>query len=80
MNFLRPKPQKKDRASPQADESELDPIHKGEVIFDATACPQDIAYPTISDYWTDPEKSQKRPLITFMRHIHKGRSLEPIEK
>lgn len=44
--FSQAKTLKKNRASPQVDGSELDPIHKGEVIFDATACPQDIAYPT----------------------------------
>lgn len=36
---------KKNRASPKGDESELNPTHKGEVIFDATACLQDIIYP-----------------------------------
>jgi hypothetical protein len=45
MNFLRTKHWKKDKATPQADGSDLDSINKGEVIFDATACPQDIVYP-----------------------------------
>jgi hypothetical protein len=55
--FSQDKTSKKNRASPKGDESELNPTHKGEVIFDATACPRDIAYPQISDYWTGSGKS-----------------------
>jgi len=44
--FSQDKTSKKNRASPKGDELELNPTHKGEVIFDATVCPRDIAYPT----------------------------------
>jgi hypothetical protein len=36
--------------------------HKGKVIFDATACPQDIAYPTDPDLLSDARQKSEEPI------------------
>jgi IS5 family transposase len=54
-------------------EEELpDPItHKGRVLFDATACPQDIAYPTDLGLLSEArEKSQELIDIIYQKALH----------
>lgn len=46
-------------------------VHKGEIIVDATACPQDISYPTDLNLLNDArEKSEE--LIDFLWSLKKG--------
>jgi hypothetical protein len=51
-----------------------DPVeieHKGRVIFDATACPQDIAYPTDLNLLNDArEKLEELIDVVYDRTIH----------
>lgn len=51
-------PQSKDKAIDKT-EAEVPVSHKGRVLFDATACPQDIAYPTDIDLLSDAREIQK---------------------
>ena len=53
-------PQADDAALPEAKGTETQPTHKGSLITDATACPQDIAYPTDLNLLNDArEKSEE---------------------
>lgn len=46
--------------------------HRGRVIFDATACPQDIAYPTDLDLLSDArEKSEHLIDLLYDKAVHK---------
>jgi len=60
-----------------ANEQTLDPLtaeveHKGRVLFDATACPQDIAFPTDLDLLSDArEKSELLIDILYDKQLHK---------
>jgi transposase, IS5 family len=46
--------------------------HRGRVIYDATACPQDIAYPTDLDLLSDArEKSEHLIDLLYDRDVHK---------
>jgi transposase, IS5 family len=47
------------------------PSHKGRVLFDATACPQDIAYPTDIDLLSSSrEKTQELIDILYDPALH----------
>ena len=54
---------KNDDAKPSSDQDDVDiqePENKGRVIYDATACPQDIAYPTDLNLLSDArEKTEE---------------------
>jgi hypothetical protein len=57
----------------QADGLSDDPLitHKGKVIIDATACPQDIAYPTDPDLLSDArQKSEELTDLLYDRLLH----------
>ncbi len=67
-------------SNPEADDSEIDKFtetgsaitHKGKLITDATACPQDIAYPTDLNLLNDArEKSEEIIDILFDPNRHK---------
>jgi IS5 family transposase len=48
-----------------------EPEHKGRVIFDATACPQDIAYPTDLNLLNDARKKLEELIdIVYNRDLH----------
>jgi IS5 family transposase len=52
-------------------EEEMSITHKGKLITDATACPQDIAYPTDLNLLNDSrEKSEELIDILFKSHLH----------
>jgi transposase, IS5 family len=61
-------PEEKDRATtPATEPSKASPTHQGKMIIDATACPQDIRYPTDLHLLNDArEKSEE--LIDFLYH------------
>ena len=45
--------------------------HKGSILFDATACPQDIAYPTDLDLLSDArEKSEELIDLIYKKELH----------
>lgn len=44
---------------PEQDSNAPEPKNKGRIIFDATACPQDIAYPTDLDLLSDARKKSE---------------------
>ena len=45
--------------------------HKGKIIFDATCCPQDIAYPTDLDLLSDArEKAEELIDIAYQQSVH----------
>ncbi|MDP2722204.1 MAG: IS5 family transposase [Bacteroidales bacterium] len=44
---------------PEQDSKASEPKNKGRIIFDATACPQDIAYPTDLDLLSDARKKSE---------------------
>ena len=44
---------------PEQDSKPKEPKNKGRIIFDATACPQDIAYPTDLDLLSDARKKSE---------------------
>lgn len=44
---------------PEQDSKPTEPKNKGRIIFDATACPQDIAYPTDLDLLSDARKKSE---------------------
>jgi transposase, IS5 family len=49
-----------------------DRSHKGRVLFDATACPQDIAYPTDLGLLNDArEKSEELIDVTYRKSLHR---------
>lgn len=56
---------------PHAMEAESLPTHKGSLITDATACPQDIAYPTDLNLLNDArEKSEELIDKLYSPHLH----------
>ena len=63
-----------DDKAPHQDVSNPDEIitHKGKLITDATACPQDIAYPTDLNLLNDArEKSEELIDTLYANHLHK---------
>lgn len=59
-----------DKDSDDKDSDDND--HRGRVIYDATACPQDIAYPTDLDLLSDArEKSEHLIDLLYDRDVHK---------
>lgn len=46
-------------SEPTEKQPEEPPVHKGRVLFDATACPQDIAYPTDLGLLSDARKKSE---------------------
>jgi len=76
-----PKKESKPTASDENDSNDND--HRGRVIFDATACPQDIAYPTDLDLLSDARKKSEQ-LIDLLYdpavHIKKPRTYRKIAR
>lgn len=68
-------------AESKADENEHDnfsentPTHKGSLIVDATACPQDIAYPTDLNLLNDARKKSEE-LLDFV-FVHSSMQIKP---
>ena len=61
-----------DKAVPENEEPRKELIHKGKLITDATACPQDIAYPTDLNLLNDArEKSEELIDELYNRSYHK---------
>lgn len=55
----------------ESSESETEITHKGKLIIDATACPQDIAYPTDLNLLNDArEKSEELIDTLYKEHLH----------
>jgi len=55
-----------------SDNNDTEPDNKGRLIFDATACPQDIAYPTDLDLLSDArEKSEQLIDQLYNPQLHK---------
>jgi IS5 family transposase len=71
------KPTESTNNSPSDDFHPSDPTeieHKGRVIFDATACPQDIAYPTDLNLLNDArEKLEELIDIVYNPALHSGK-------
>jgi hypothetical protein len=64
--------QAEDAVLPEFKETESLPTHKGSLITDATACPQDIAYPTDLNLLNDArEKSEELIDKLYDPNIHK---------
>ena len=60
-----------DAVLPEVKETESLPTHKGSLITDATACPQDIAYPTDLNLLNDArEKSEELIDKLYAPHLH----------
>jgi IS5 family transposase len=67
-----PKNEPKSGDSNDVDQNSADNENRGRVIYDATACPQDIAYPTDLNLLSDArEKSEQLIDILFDSVIHK---------
>ena len=63
---------KESKPSGPKDKDSIDNDHRGRVIYDATACPQDIAYPTDLDLLSDArEKSEHLIDLLYDPHVHK---------
>lgn len=64
-----------DISSPSSDKKEEgsgEETHKGKIIFDATCCPQDIAYPTDLDLLSDSrEKAEELIDFLYRPSLHK---------
>ncbi len=78
------KTQLEENSKPKSDDSESDSNNqnnnRGTVIMDATACPQDIAYPTDLNLLNDSrEKSEYLIDLLYDKELHK-KSQELIEK
>jgi hypothetical protein len=59
-----------DLSSPPADKKERggeEETHKGKIIFDATCCPRDIAYPTDLDLLSDGREKAEEPIDFLYR-------------
>ena len=47
-------------------------LHKGRILFDATVCPQDIAYPTDLDLLSEAREISERMIdYLYDKHLHK---------
>lgn len=58
--------EKQNKTNSKADKDKEPPTHEGSMIIDATACPQDIAYPTDLDLLNDArEKTEELMDIAF---------------
>ena len=56
---------------PEQDSKASEPKNKGRIIFDATACPQDIAYPTDLDLLSDARKKSEELLdVLYSPTLH----------
>lgn len=65
-------PKKESKPEGSNDKGPNDNDHRGRVIYDATACPQDIAYPTDLDLLSDArEKSEQLIDLLYDPDIHK---------
>ena len=63
-----------DEPSGNQQEPPSDPEHKGRVIFDATACPQDIAYPTDLNLLNDArEKLEELIDLIYKKELHRAK-------
>ena len=50
----------------------LPEVHKGSIIFDATVCPQDIAYPTDLDLLSEAREISERLIDSiYNKHLHR---------
>lgn len=57
---------------PEQDSKPKEPKNKGRIIFDATACPQDIAYPTDLDLLSDARKKSEELIdVLYSPELHK---------
>jgi len=62
----------KSESEGHSDDNDTKPDNKGRLIFDATACPQDIAYPTDLDLLSDArEKSEQLIDQLYNPQLHK---------
>lgn len=53
------------------EEEEKEVTHKGRVLFDATACPQDIAYPTDLDLLSKARKESEKIIdLLYQKELH----------
>ena len=65
-------PKKESKPTESNDKESTDNDHRGRVIYDATACPQDIAYPTDLDLLSDArEKSEHLIDLLYDPDVHK---------
>lgn len=56
---------------PQKDDCANQVTHKGRVLFDATACPQDIAYPTDLDLLSKARKETEKIIdLLYQKELH----------
>lgn len=61
-----------DKTEQQTENKVLEVQNKGRVIIDATACPQDITYPTDLDILSDTrKKSEELIIVIFNKDLHK---------
>ena len=76
-------PKKESKLTASNDNDSKDNDHRGRVIYDATACPQDIAYPTDLDLLSDARKKSEQ-LIDLLYdpavHIKKPRTYRNIAR
>lgn len=68
------KPSDDSNSSSGKSDNQPDNQHKGRIIFDATACPQDIAYPTDLNLLSDArEKSEEIIDILYCHSLHESK-------
>jgi hypothetical protein len=74
-----PKPEDKD----SSEDNEQEPDNKGRLIIDATACPQDIAYPTDLDLLSDAREKTEQlidKLYDPQLHVKKPRTYREVAR